>query len=298
MKKMFVLTFALAAVGFAQIGVPEGTKIRLRLEQNLSSGTVDTGSTVEFAVTQAVEIGGVTVISEGARATGTVTEAVGKRFVGRSGKLDFSIDRCMSVDGRWIALRYSVNKNHGKGRGVTTGIVAAGLAAVVWPAAPLAFLIKGKDVVLHKGTIFEVFSDENVVVANSLPGGLKPGARGIAPIRPQEAMMMAAALNNRADGYPLVNPANYLAPAAPAVAPPEPPALESLVSVAINSSKPDADIEVDGAFVGSTPSTMKLAPGTYQIKVTSGSQVWQRSLRVTPGSNISLNAAFPAGAAR
>ena len=61
-------------------------------------------------------------------------------------------------------------------------------------------------------------------------------------------------------------------------------------SLAIDSTPPGADIEVDGSFVGKTPSTIAVAPGSHQIVVKKkGFDDWTKSLSVTGGS-IHLNA--------
>ena len=41
--------------------IPDGTKIRVRLEQNLSSESAELGQTVDFVVTQEVRIGDVII---------------------------------------------------------------------------------------------------------------------------------------------------------------------------------------------------------------------------------------------
>lgn len=51
-----------------------------------------------------------------------------------------------------------------------------------------------------------------------------------------------------------------------------------------------ADIEVDGAFVGNTPSTVDLAPGDHTVAlVKSGYKRWERKVKVT-GGNVNINA--------
>jgi hypothetical protein len=61
-------------------------------------------------------------------------------------------------------------------------------------------------------------------------------------------------------------------------------------SLAIDSTPAGADIEIDGAFVGSTPSTISVAPGSHQIAVKKKGFVdWTRTLNVTSGT-IHLNA--------
>jgi hypothetical protein len=56
-------------------------------------------------------------------------------------------------------------------------------------------------------------------------------------------------------------------------------------SITVDASAPSCDIEVDGNFMGSTPSTVSLAPGKHQIVVKkSGYQDWSRSMTVGNGS--------------
>lgn len=87
-----------------------------------------------------------------------------------------------------------------------------------------------------------------------------------------------------------------LSPAKAAAEPPQPVALPipatvpSQASLTIDSSPSGADIEVDGAFVGSTPSTISVASGQHEIAVRKkGFAVWSRTLNVT-GGTVHLNA--------
>jgi hypothetical protein len=58
----------------------------------------------------------------------------------------------------------------------------------------------------------------------------------------------------------------------------------------IDASVANCDIEVDGSFVGSTPSTLNLAPGKHDIVVKkAGYKDWARSMNVASGS-IRVNA--------
>ncbi len=60
--------------------------------------------------------------------------------------------------------------------------------------------------------------------------------------------------------------------------------------ISISSQPSGADIEVDGAFVGSTPSSIVLAAGEHQVVVKkSGYKTWERKLRIS-GGEISLSA--------
>lgn len=62
-------------------------------------------------------------------------------------------------------------------------------------------------------------------------------------------------------------------------------------AVKISSLPIGADILVDGAFAGSTPSTLQLAPGGHKIVLKlAGFAEWQRDLQLTSGSDISVEA--------
>ncbi len=63
------------------------------------------------------------------------------------------------------------------------------------------------------------------------------------------------------------------------------PAVAAVAGVTIEASVPNCDIEVDGSFAGSTPSTLNLAPGKHEIVVKkTGFQDWTRSMMVTSGT--------------
>jgi PEGA domain len=56
-------------------------------------------------------------------------------------------------------------------------------------------------------------------------------------------------------------------------------------SITVDASAPNCDIEVDGSFVGSTPSTINLTPGKHEVVVKkTGYKDWSRSMTVTSGT--------------
>ena len=235
-----VLTLLWVLTCCAQVVLPEGTKIRVRLERNISSATAERGQTVEFSVTDVVRVDDAVAIAEGARVTGVITLAHERGRLGRAGKLDFSIDRVRTVDNQWVPLRYTVTRTAGQSHIVRAGIL-------LW---------KGQDVNLNRGTAFEVFTDTNH--ANGAPtagAGISPGP---------------------------------VAPPPPSVPVPE----SAIATISVTSSIAAAEIEVDGAFVGNAPTTLQLAAGTHRIVVKRGAKSWQRTLQVTGGSTISLNASL------
>lgn len=250
MRKIAALLLFSVLSCWAQIVLPEGTKIRVRLDQMISSATAEEGQVVELSVTDAIKAGDTVVVAEGARATGTITQAHEKRRLGRAGKLDFSIDRVKTVDNQWIPLRYTVTKKSGNSHTISTGILTAGVAAVFWPAAPVMLLRKGQDITINRGVAFEVFTDTNHTVSS-------------APV-----------------AHNIPAPVHTAAPSFQG----------NSATVSITSPIAAAEIEVDGAFVGNTPTTVQLSGGQHRIVVKQGAKSWQRTLQVNAGSTISLNA--------
>ncbi len=67
-------------------------------------------------------------------------------------------------------------------------------------------------------------------------------------------------------------------------------------SVNISSTPSGADIEVDGSFVGNTPSKFDFAAGKRQIRISKpGHRSWMRHLDLLPGANITLSAELVEG---
>jgi len=82
-------------------------------------------------------------------------------------------------------------------------------------------------------------------------------------------------------------------PSIPAAAPPQPsaPAVVQLSVVTFTSTPDHADITVDGKFVGTTPSSIRLPPGDHSVTMEmAGYKLWQRTVTIFAGGEVSLNA--------
>ena len=249
-------TATFASYSFADVVIPSGTKVACRLEQTISSATADEGQQVQLSVTESVKINDQIVIPQGSACVGTIVLASARKSMGRSGKLDFSIDKVRTGDGEMVPLRYTMQKRSGEGKGLSTGVMTAGAAVLFWPAAPFFLIRKGKDININKGIVIEVFTDAEHV---------HKSVRTAMPVQTSAAV-------------------------APAV--PSAPSAAEIASVTIGSDIPDAEVEVDGGFIGNTPSTAKLNPGTHKITVKHGASVWSRDLNVQPGATVNVKAAL------
>jgi hypothetical protein len=72
-----------------------------------------------------------------------------------------------------------------------------------------------------------------------------------------------------------------------------PPALAAPAGgkLSVTSAPDSADIELDGNFVGNTPSDVQVSEGDHTVAVKkSGFKNWERKLKVSAGSSVHLNA--------
>jgi hypothetical protein len=145
----------------------------------------------------------------------------------------------------------------------------------------------GKSVLSHKNkvAVFARVSGDSIVSKStlSLGGSVQDACEAITKdwsAHGSAIRAAAAAEQNKPVAAP--QPAAAM-PAAPAAA------VTGKLSVA---STPDgADIEVDGNFVGNTPSDVQVTEGEHTVAVKkAGFKDWQRKMKVSAGSNIRLNA--------
>jgi hypothetical protein len=134
----------------------DGTPIKLRLTQTISSANAKTGQEIPFEVIEDVKVDDVVVLPKGSTAIGAVTEANPKKSMGRGGKLNISIAYARLADQEKAALR-GVQDNKGGGHvGAMTGAMVA-TSVVFFPAAPLFLFIHGKDITIPQGTEITAF---------------------------------------------------------------------------------------------------------------------------------------------
>jgi PEGA domain len=243
-------------------GLEDGTPIKLRLTRNLSSADATTGDRVDFEVLEDIKVKDVIVVPRGGLALATVTEAQHKRRMARGGKLDVNIDDVRLIDGEKAPLRAVKEVKGGGHTGAMTGAMI-GTAIVFFPAAPLFLFMHGKDITIPKGT------EVTAYINGDIP---------LDPVRFQPKEVKPAA-----------DPTTAQPSAAPAIS--ANGVDSTLSSVDVKSTPDGADITVDDKYMGSTPSTLKLAPGDHKVKLEkSGFKVWERTLAVGAGGNANVNA--------
>ncbi len=241
-----------SAKGFV---LEDATPVKLRFNRTVSSADAHVGDTVDFEVLQDVSVNGTLVIPKGGFAFGTVTEAQPKRRMARGGKLEINIDYVKLVSSDKAALR-SVKGGSGGGHtgAMTAGIVATGI--VFFPAAPFFLFMHGKDITMPKGGEFTAYVNGD--------------------------MSLDIAKFEEPAPAPQQDPSagNYDHNVSPASA-----------KLQIDSTPPGADIEVDGSFVGNTPSDVQVAEGDHTVVVKkAGFKNWERKLKSSAGSSVHIGA--------
>lgn len=92
----------------------DGTPIKLKLDETISSEKQTVGEQIPFVVVDDVVVMGTTVIPKGTPALATVTTAEPKKRMGRGGKLDVNVDSTRLLDGEKVQLR-AVQDNFHRG---------------------------------------------------------------------------------------------------------------------------------------------------------------------------------------
>lgn len=245
-------------------GLEDGTPIKLRLTRNLSSADATTGDRVDFEVLEDIKVKDVIVVPRGGLALATVTEAQHKRRMARGGKLNVNIDDVRLADGEKAPLR-AVKETQGGGHtGAMTGAII-GTAIVFFPAAPLFLFMHGKDITIPKGTEITAYVNGDIPL-DPKRFAAQPTANADAGTAPGQTTATTTAAQNGSGADPVLS------------------------AVEIKSTPDGAEITVDDKFMGSTPSTVKLAPGDHKIKLEkSGFKVWERTLTVNAGTTATVN---------
>jgi len=233
----------------------DGTPVKLRLQRTISSADAHVDDLVDFDVLEEIKIDNVVVIPKGSIAWGTVTEAQPKRRMARGGKLSVNIDAVRLADGQKAPLRAVKDVKGGGHTGAMTGaMVATGI--VFFPAAPLFLFMYGKDITVPKGTEITAYIN----------------------------------------GYFDLDPAKFVPKPppeteAPAGTPPSGAQASEPSTITVKSTPDAADISVEGKFVGSTPSTVRLTPGDHTISLEkAGFRTWQRTVTLSAGSSVTVDA--------
>ena len=89
-----------------KVVLKEGTDVKLKFAQELSSKTAAEGDPVNFTLDEDLVVGNVTVAKAGAKAVGTVTNAKKAGMMGKGGELNLRLDRLRLGDSESSLARH------------------------------------------------------------------------------------------------------------------------------------------------------------------------------------------------
>jgi hypothetical protein len=163
-----------------------------------------------------------------------------------------------------VALRAVKDVKGGGHQGAITGAMVA-TSIVFFPAAPLFLLVHGKDITIPKGTEITAYINGDI------------------QLDPKKFVTQTA---------------NSTEPAATSELTADAPATQNgqgldatLSTVDVKSTPDGAEITVDDKFMGSTPSSLRLAVGDHKITLgKSGFKTWERTMTVSAGATATVDA--------
>lgn len=231
----------------------DGTEVRLRLIEDLSSANATFGKSVGFEVIEEVDVEDIIVIPFRAMAWGTVTEVRPKSRMARGGRLTVKIDAVRLADGEVVPLR-AIAKAKDDRRSDAMKAELEQTTLAFSPAAPLALLMRGEDITIPKGTEITAYVNGDTAL----------------DLRRFESQAW-----EQQEESQTTNVVTDLA---------------SLGVVQIRSTPGEAEILVDKKYMGGTPAVLRLAPGDHKIQLNKpGFKSWERTITLTPQGSEFLN---------
>lgn len=138
------------AVPAAKLVLKEGTDVKLKFADDLSSKTATEGDPINLVLDEDLKVGDVVVVKAGAKATGTITNAKKAGMMGKAGELNMRLEHLKTGDQR-VKLRGSKGKE-GQGKEGT-------MVALTVLFGPIGLIKHGKNVEVKAGTPLAAYVD-------------------------------------------------------------------------------------------------------------------------------------------
>jgi hypothetical protein len=144
-----------AADASGKLVLKEGTDVKLKFAQDLSSKTANDDDPVNLVLDEDLKVGDVTVCKAGSKAVGTVTHAKKAGMMGKGGELNMRLEYILVSDTR-MRLRGTKGKE-GEGK------VGAAVALTVL-FGPIGLIKHGKNVEVKQGTPLLAYVDQDFTI--------------------------------------------------------------------------------------------------------------------------------------
>ena len=159
-----------------EIRIPAGTRLDIEASYTVNSFEARQGDLLSFRVLTPVKIDGVTIIEKDALVTGQIVQAKRGKHWGRAGKLIWTMQDVVAVDGSRIPIgaagddadaKQKVKGDSHGGEVATKTLLLGALLIPVFPLAPLALMQgfkRGENAVLAAGKHYAVFVSRDATV--------------------------------------------------------------------------------------------------------------------------------------
>ncbi len=144
--------------------IPDGTPIEVEAPYTLSSMDFKPEDKISFRVVDAVKVAGVTVIEQGATATGLVEKSKRGGHWGKAGLFVWTMQTVTAADGSQVPVRPTSVRLRGdsKGAKVATAMVITGaLMPLIAPVALLQGFKRGENAYIPAGKRYTLFVEAN-----------------------------------------------------------------------------------------------------------------------------------------
>jgi hypothetical protein len=136
----------------AKLVLKEGSDVKLKFAQSLSSKTAQEGDPVNLVLDEDLKVGDVTVAKAGAKAVGTITNSKKAGMMGKAGELNMRLEYVIVADSR-VKLRGSKGRE-GEGKEGTA-------VALTVLFGPIGLIKHGKNVEIKEGTPIAAYVDQD-----------------------------------------------------------------------------------------------------------------------------------------
>ena len=146
------------------IQIPDGTQIDVEAPYTLNSMDFKPNDKISFRVVNPIKVNGVTVIEEGAVATGRIDKAKRGGHFGKAGLFVWTMQTVTGVDGTQIPLRVAPTRIRGDSKAAqvaTQMIITGALLPLIAPVALLHGFKRGKDAFIPAGKRYSVYVEGN-----------------------------------------------------------------------------------------------------------------------------------------
>ncbi|HKP45286.1 MAG TPA: hypothetical protein VJT50_01690 [Pyrinomonadaceae bacterium] len=151
--------------------IADGTAIEIEAPYTLSSMDFKAGDKISFRVVDPIKVDGVTVIEQGATATGRVERSKRGGHWGKAGLFVWTMESVTAADGSQIPVKPSAVRLRGDSKGAkvaTAMIITGAVMPLIAPVALLHGFKRGENAYIPAGKRYTIFTGQDATAKSDL----------------------------------------------------------------------------------------------------------------------------------